>query len=183
MSLQVKKSWNPNISVTSLLACNEYSRMWGGYGSSGAQQHPPSLPITPLPWDHFLTPLLHLFWTSRGTLHPSEGDGWTRLQFWHECYITPHQEQIPSLGLHCKLGWGNDTAAGWKWTPTEPGRPLLWAVYHPAVHLSLDLVGGGGGLNTQKTHRSCRIRFPPISASPFPLLHHFYWIFPSNSDG
>lgn len=157
----------------------------------GRRFHPPSLPITHLPRDHFLTPALHLCWTSRETLHPRKGDGWTRLQIWHECYITPHQEQIPALRFHWKLGWENDTAAGWKWTPTETGRPLLRAVRHPGVHLSLDLGGGGylyrtatvRCLNTQKTHLSCRIRFPPISVFPFALMHHFYWIFSSSSDG
>lgn len=64
-----------------------------------------------------------------------------------------------------------------------------WEPYHPAVHPSLDL--GGGSVQecnydvfTPRKH-TFHVAFdsPPISAFPFPLMHHFYCIFSSNTDG
>lgn len=137
MSLEVKRSWNTNMSVTSLWDCNKYISMWRGNWSSKAQFS--SLRIAQLPWDHFLTLVLHLFWRSQEALCPRKHDGWTRLQIWHECYITPGQEKIPEFWLHCKLEWENGTAVGGKWTPTETRLPLQGTVHYPGIQPSLDL--------------------------------------------
>lgn len=176
MSLEVKRSWNTNISVTSLLNCNEYTRMYGGYGSSGAHLPSPIISyraFTVRPFSDTGTPsfseragkhcvlegvmggLGSRFDTSATSLH-------TRNRYLHATVSWAEKMMLllggngllHKLGCHCG----------------EPYVSLVF-IYHQIW------VGGSateGCLNTQKTPVSCRIRFPPIIPFPFPLIHHLY---------
>lgn len=177
MSLEVKRSWNTNISVTSLLDCNEYIRMWRGYSSSRAQFPSPIIAyhaVTMRPFSDAATPS---FLNEPG--NTASWKGW-----WVDSaadltgvlhHSTPGTDTCTPAALEAGVRkwyccWV-ETDSYRNWAATVESRTSSWCS-------SITRSGWVGGcLNTQKTHLSCCIRFPPISAFPFPLMHHFYWFF------